>query len=54
MSEQSNTAGADERSTPAQTRAPETTPAPAPAPVIDAEAIRAEERARAVGERVDR
>lgn len=49
MSDQTTTAGADERSTPAQTRAPEATPAPAaaPAPVIDAEAIRAEERARA-------
>lgn len=49
MSDTTTTAGADERSTTAQTRAPETAPAPAaaPAPVIDAEAIRAEERARA-------
>lgn len=49
MSDQTTAAGADERSTTAQTRASEATPAPAaaPAPVIDAAAIRAEERARA-------
>lgn len=47
MSEQTTTAGADERSSTAQTRAPQAAPVPAPAPVIDVEAIRAEERARA-------
>lgn len=47
MSEQTTTAGADERSSTAQTRAPQASPVPAPAPVIDVEAIRADERARA-------